>query len=137
MKITALKAFSITTKAAILWTIYLQARHFFWGEMMYLSKFEVMVNNLKAKQATITHVELPYALIPNTSKKGTSGTDTKMELPAEKQKQNWHPPGKAEVHPFLANKFQRVWKLHPKLTMLKLFHFCNTSISSVTKEANL
>jgi hypothetical protein len=59
----AREAMSITTKASILWVILLQGRQFTTGEMDILAEFVSLQTNLNAKQAHITHAEVPAELL--------------------------------------------------------------------------
>ena len=51
------------TKASILWITLLQTRHFAAGEETLLAEFKTMLEKLVAKDTTITHAEVPAALI--------------------------------------------------------------------------
>eukprot|EP00957_Ditylum_brightwellii_P125182 9543611-Ditylum_brightwellii.AAC.1 len=61
-------------KAAILWIVLLQARHFTQGNTNVWAEFIAMQASLAAKNTCICHAELPAVLIPTTIKR--KGADT-------------------------------------------------------------
>lgn len=143
----AREAMSITTKASILWVILLQGRQFATGEINVLAEFVQLQTNLNAKQAHITHAEVPVELLHQTaplSKKrrsdegpsslapplDTAGGDDK-KLKVNTNPNTWHPRLKAKLGPALrANgypKFMQVLnfcKIDPKHFYDKLGDRC-------------
>jgi hypothetical protein len=113
----AREAMSITTKASILWVILLQGRQFATGEMNVLAEFIQLQTNLNAKQANITHAEVPAELLlqptPLSKKRRQDEGPSSPALPSgpaggddKKPKVNnnpntWHPRLKAKLGPAL------------------------------------
>jgi hypothetical protein len=119
----AREAMSITTKASILWVILLQGRQFATGEMNILAEFISLQTNLNAKQANITHAEVPAELLqlkaPLTKKRsadeGPSSPNVPLVQPGGDDKKHkasnpntWHPRLKAKLGPALkATKYPK------------------------------
>eukprot|EP00957_Ditylum_brightwellii_P074457 5657414-Ditylum_brightwellii.AAC.1 len=79
LKKNALKALKPVTKASIYWTIFLQSKHFFSGETTKLAEFKVMLDNLTAKQANISHAELTDALVSSGKHKQEKDKEERKE----------------------------------------------------------
>eukprot|EP00957_Ditylum_brightwellii_P159356 12129973-Ditylum_brightwellii.AAC.1 len=66
LKMEAQNNIAPEAKAAILWIVLLQARHFTQGNTNGLAEFVTMQASLDAKNTCICHAELPAMLIPTT-----------------------------------------------------------------------
>eukprot|EP00957_Ditylum_brightwellii_P140182 10681502-Ditylum_brightwellii.AAC.1 len=90
-------------KAAILWIVLLQTRHFTQGNTNVFVEFVAIQASLAAKNTCICHAELPAALIFTTLKRKRDDTTVSPET----KKLNTMPPGTkrpTEVHPLLQKK---------------------------------
>jgi hypothetical protein len=157
----AREAMSVTTKASILWVILLQGRQFATGEMNILAEFVQLQTNLNAKQANITHAEVPAELLhhktPLSKKRRTDEGPSPPALPSgtpsgddKKPKvvpnpNTWHPRLKAKLGPALRAtgypKFMQVLnfcQLDPKHFYDKLGDRCtpNTLFGSCFSKGN-
>eukprot|EP00957_Ditylum_brightwellii_P135098 10300403-Ditylum_brightwellii.AAC.1 len=98
------RAISHESKAAILWIILLQARHFAQGSSDELAEFKAMHTQLAAKNTHICHTELPKALIfvpPNPPGKRKWDNEDKREQNSGQQSMKC--PA-TEIHPMLKRK---------------------------------
>eukprot|EP00957_Ditylum_brightwellii_P073114 5557165-Ditylum_brightwellii.AAC.1 len=108
LKHNALKAMNPVTKASIYWILFLQSHHFLSAETANLAEYKVMVDNLIAKQANISHTELPEALIP--PKKRKQETEQEEEKKENTQAEYSKTPHKVEVHSLLKAKFKPLFQ---------------------------
>jgi hypothetical protein len=158
----AREAMSITTKVSILWVILLQGRQFATGEMSILVEFVQLQTNLNAKQANITHAEVPTELLhqpaPLQKKQhtdeglsspvlplgGAGGDNKKTKVISNPN--TWHPRLKAKLGPALKitgyPRFMQVLnfcKIDPKYFYDKLGDRCtpNTLFGIVSVKAHV
>lgn len=129
-KRSAFKAIPLQTKAAILWIILLQTRHFSAGNTTLLAEFRTMKDKLVAKDMAISHAEVPSQLLPQKRKR-------EGEIPAEGDKRGRAKESEPAVHPLIKAKFvDNVLRLAPGASLSEICKFSNTSVPILCRDTN-
>jgi hypothetical protein len=141
---TAMKALSMAAKAAVLWILLLQTRHFAAGNQTTLAEFRNMADKVTAKDSNITHAEVPAAFLIDDDKRKRKREDA----PAEDNRTPVTPKGndqgnpvtpspdrKVRVHPLIKEKIiDNVVKQNPNTPIRKICRFANTELSKLSKD---
>ena len=143
---TALKAMSMTTKASILWILLLQTRHFASGNLSTLAEFRNMMDRVTANDGSISHAEVPAALIntgvskkrkideiggapPGTPPRSTPNRDSLIPPVTPS------PERLTRVHPLLREKVvNNVMRLNPSASLRKICTYSNTDLAKLSKD---
>ena len=139
-KRSAMKSMTQHTKASILWIILLQTRHFAAGEGTLLAEFKTMLEKMVAKDTTITHAEVPAALVvttPLTPTKPKRDRDFTPVTPDDDDGSERRKARKREtkVHPLLQKHFpDNVLRKAPGVSLKQICKFCNTLVLQVCRD---
>ena len=120
-------AMSMQTKASILWVILLQSRTFAIGNMEILASFTTMHADLCAKKGTISHAEVPAALLPDTKATSTNkrkdNPDNADAPPSKRQREN----NKNCWNNLLRSKLEQPLKIANYPTFTAIMKYCDNA----------
>ena len=142
---TALKAMSMTTKASILWILLLQTRHFASGSFSTLAEFRNMMDRVTAKDGSISHAEVPAALIRTGETKKRKQDNIEGAPPSTPTRNprdiplpppvTPSPERLTRVHPLLREKvINNVMRLNPSASLRKICTYSNTDLAKLSKD---
>jgi len=134
---TARQALSLQTKAAILWIILLQSRHFAMGEVDVLSEFQAMQRKLAEKERHITHAELPAALIAKPKQQDQPKADSTSKHAApptkptqESKRQKTADPNPNVWHPKLKSSLEKAMMAANHPTFTAIMKYCDVDTTT-------
>ena len=139
LKRNALKTMPAHTKASILWITLLQTRHFAAGEITLLAEFKNMLEKIVSKDMTISHAEVPAALVaqtPSTPTKTKRDRDLNPIMPEpDEDRKRKKPPDSDTIHPLLKRHFvDNVLRTAPRASLTQICTFCNTSVRHLCRD---